>query len=175
MTGERQRFSLPCLSTYFPESTYFSEAFFARSSLACLVAVGMVKTTTAHLFHLAERRTKRSSLAWPACLVIVKTKNKTQECKIFYIFISSVHLKSLVQTNQLLVRRREFTSCLPCLYMCDGFLTSKPRLTVKLDNLASEQIRTYSYLSRILILTVSLVEAHKESRQKRLAIVVFSI
>ena len=112
----------------------------------------------------------------------LEAENKTKKCKIFYVFIiSSFQLKSLGQTNLLLVLRREFTSSLlclsprknceftsslPCLYMCDGFLTSKPRLTISsslpclcdgfltskpritiiLDNLTSnDQIRTYSY------------------------------
>ena len=38
--------------------------------------------------------------------------------------------------------RRESTSSLLCLTCIKGPLTSKPRLTIKLDNLASEQIRT---------------------------------
>ena len=69
----------------------------------------------------------RSNLA---CLVVGVTKLeaeiKTQECSMVYIF-SSFQLKSLGQTN-LLVRRS-----LPCLYMCDGFLSSKPRLTFLLS------------------------------------------
>ena len=52
---------------------------FARFNLACL-AVGVVKTTA----HLAK----------------LEVDNKTQKCKIFYMFIiSSVQLKSLGQTN----------------------------------------------------------------------------
>ena len=63
---------------------------------------------------------------------------------------------------------RTFTSSLLCLYMCDGFLTNKPQITIIFDNLTSnDQIRTYSYLSRILIL---LAECYKESRQKRLVV-----
>ena len=48
--------------------------------------------------------------------------------------------------------------------MCDGFLTSKPRLTIKLDNLS----RIHGRGDIILILTLLLGEAYRESRQKRL-------
>ena len=100
-----------------------------RSNLAGKVVVGVVKTTTALVAKL-------------------EAENKTQTCKIFYIFIiSSVQLKSLGKTN-LLVLRREFTSSLFCLTCTNnGLLTSNSRLTIKLDNLTSkEQIRTYLYL-----------------------------
>ena len=136
-----------------------------------------IKTTTAHL------------------LAKLEAENKTQECKIFYIFIiSSFQLKSLGQTKLLL-----------CL--CDGFLSSKPRSTTKLDNLTSRRAFERSNLARlkrnlttpkrmiihgqadILILILSLeasepftstcryiplltlsLEAYKESRQKRLVV-----
>ena len=137
------------------------------------------RTFNPDAFHLARVKTT-------AHLAKLGEENKTQEYGVFCVFItSSFQLKSLGMTK-LLVRRRElftssllclcprkncgFTSSLPCLYMCNGSLTSKPRLTIKLDNLASsKQIRTYSYLSRILYLTLSL-ETYKESRQKRLAV-----
>ena len=107
--------------------------------MACLV-VGVVKTT-ARLANLTKEE-----------------ENKTQECRVFYVFISSVQLKSLGQTNLECRNSRKKWMCV----ISDGLLTSNPRLTFRSDS-------NPGIFWRILILTISLVEAHKESRQKRLA------
>ena len=62
----------------------------------------------------------------------LEAQNETQKCSRFYIFIGSVQLKSLGQTNLLLVHRREFTSSLLCLTDTNGLVTSNSRLTFNL-------------------------------------------
>ena len=133
---------------------------------------GLVTSNSRVTFIPPQRKLIKESRLKRLETEILEAGNKTQECKFFYVFISSFYLKSFGQTN-LLVRRktlkktkynlnhkprskvrltnfprkiRDFTSSLPCL------CTSNPRLTIKLDNpTRNEQIGTRTYLSHIFI------------------------
>ena len=148
LTGERRCFGR---SKLVRACTYFSDAFhLARRTMPCRLSTyfpgaperNFTKTDIRRFEQVTGKRRFFGQPANLACLVVVgvahseklEAENKTQECKIFYIFISSVQLKSLGQTN-LLVRRREFTSCLLCLTnSLYRLLTSNSRLTFKLDS-----------------------------------------
>ena len=122
--------------------TYFPDAFhlvctYKRATTALQLLHPVKQTNPVKLDRILTGERGCLGQSNLACLVVVaklEAENETQKCSMFYIFISSVQLKSLVQTN-LLVHRREFTSSLLCLTCTKGPLTSKPRLTIKLDNL----------------------------------------
>ena len=166
------------LTRYFPDAFHLASLLVHRrefiSGLLCLTnsLYGLV-TSNPQLTFL-PRTEQRLTDERLVNLAKLEAGNETQEGQVFYIFISSFQLKSLAKTNtsSLLClspwKIQEFTSSLPCLYMSDGFLSSKSRSTIKLDNLTSnEQFRIY--LSRILPRPRNVIAegSLKESRQKR--------
>ena len=109
-----KRLNLPCLSAYiFPDT-------FHRSNMLGLARPERIFT------QMDDPCTYFPSYVFTAHLEL-EAENKTQECRIFYVFIiRSVQLKSLGQTN-LLVRRREFTPSLLQSINCSNFVRQTRR------------------------------------------------